>query len=616
MERNKRTPLLFFFLPILHVCTIRMVQGCDSQPGQTLYCHSDYNRTVTCEWNSTYEDNHECILNGKGEYTENKSCKLKPVDVSRPTLQKCSMVFGTWDEIFQKSHTITINLICDCVRIPVTTIYFWPSKLIKLDPPQKPEINLTNVSVVPAGAKKRNKIKMYRFEIQWKHEKETWRNDRSKVQIINKSCEWNCTAQLFSDALMQGERYEARVRVQAVMDELKFKCVGSDWSPTTSWVSRIGRPPKVFLDEPWIISITVTCAVVLALIMAVITLKRNKTVWIFLITKIKGQPIPNPAKSFLKDVNFQSYLSSRLTNLFTPLEITSIEIVSPVKLVPFKPEAELLEKMKSKSSYDSSNSGFSNPSYAHLGSAPPVTVSLLTAGNLDPCAADTPYGPVCSQSEDKDAGQEREEVREKDVKILKLLSNGCNKGNPPLVISDYERVEKVQLERSRLQSLDSGVCSGEEPSQESLEADSINVTESHDEINEEREAGKETEGVFQKLFGGNVDISGKGSIQVCYDYERVQKLQPDSPELQSLDVNNEIEEHFGHQESLEDTDKSSESTNLLPPPCSFSSVTAMSSNLNGPAFRPAPHCNILALMTTRWSLEASGDGYMPKQVES
>ncbi|XP_034543283.1 uncharacterized protein LOC117815588 [Notolabrus celidotus] len=371
-----------------------------------------------------------------------------------------------------------------------------------------------------------------------------------------------------------------------------------------------------FLDESWIISTTVTCAVVLALIMAVITLKRNKTIWIFLITKIKGQPIPNPAKSFLKDVNFQSYLSSRLTNLFTPLEITSIEIVSPVKLVPFKPEAELLEKMKSKSSYDSSNSGFSNPSYAHLGSAPPVSVSLLTAGNLDPCAADTPYGPVCSQSEDKDAGQEREEVREKDVKILKLLSNGCNKGNPPLVISDYEKVEKVQLERSRLQSLDSGVCNGEEPSQESLEADSINVTESHDEINEEREAGKETEGVFQKLFGGNVDISGKGSIQVCYDYERVQKLQPDSPELQSLDVNNEIEEHFGHQESLEDTDKSSESTNLLPPPCSFSSVTAMSSNLNGPAFRPAPHCNILALMTTRWSLEASGDGYMPKQVES
>ncbi len=301
-------------------------------------------------------------------------------------------------------------------------------------------------------------------------------------------------------------------------------------------------------------------------------------------------------------------------------------------VAPSGPQAALLEKMRSESSYDSTNSSYSNPSYSQI--SPPPPFSSLTAGNLELCGTDICCGPVGSQSEGKNAAQDRDEVRVKEVEFRKLLSKGSNIIEPMLVNSDYEKVEKPQMERFRLQSLDSGMCSGEEVSQESLEADSINVTDSHDEGpegKEEREGryGKEID--IQKLFGGSGGIFGKGSIQVCSDYERVQKLQADSPELTSLDsgIISGGEGQMSQEESLEDVDKSTESTSLLfPPPhpssallCSLPSFTPLLLNFSGlgssPALRPLPsHIleRIVPLSTNR-SVEPSGDGYMPVRQE-
>lgn len=293
------------------------------------------------------------------------------------------------------------------------------------------------------------------------------------------------------------------------------------------------------------------------------------------------------------------------------------------------PEAALLEKMRSESSYDSTNSSFSNPSYSQF--SPPPPVSSLTVGTLELCGADTRCGPVGSQGEGKNAEQDRDKVRGKEVEILQLLSKGSNISEPMPVNSDYEKVEKPQVERFRLQSLDSGVCSGEEVSQESLEADSINVTDSHDEGpegKEEREGryGKEID--FKKLFGGSGSILGKGSIQVCSDYERVQR--DDSPEFPSLDsgIISGGEGQMSQEESLEDIDKSTESTSLLfpPPPssalpCSLPSFTPLPLNFSAlgssPALLPLPS-HILertAPMSTNRSVEPSGDGYMPVRQE-
>lgn len=295
------------------------------------------------------------------------------------------------------------------------------------------------------------------------------------------------------------------------------------------------------------------------------------------------------------------------------------------------PEAALLEKMRSESRHESTSSNFSNPIYSQLcppPPPPPPPVSSLTAGNLAPCAAETPYGPVGGQAEGKNAEQDEDEVRAKEAEIRQLLSKGSNNSEPMLVVSDYEKAEKLHVERARLQSLDSGVCSGEEVSQESLEADSINVTDEGPEGEEEREAGNEKDVVIQKLFEGSGGDFGKGPIQVCSGYEQVQKLQADSPELDSgissggeEQVSQEESQEESLEESLEDADKSTESTSLLfppplppPPPYSVSPFfTPQPLNFFthlSPALHPQHLLETTALMSTTRSVEPSGDGYM------
>lgn len=53
------------------------------------------------------------------------------------------------------------------------------------------------------------------------------------------TCDWVCITELDPDLLIQDERYEARVRVQP--GGYSPNSIWSDWSPTASWVSPIGR---------------------------------------------------------------------------------------------------------------------------------------------------------------------------------------------------------------------------------------------------------------------------------------------------------------------------------------------------------------------------------------
>ncbi|TKS68619.1 hypothetical protein D9C73_002682 [Collichthys lucidus] len=622
MERNKKTSLLFLLLALTLVSTIN-TQDCPSRDGSPLFdtdliCYNDYNNNITCTYESKHVDS-VCTVHGERQSKYMKtysSCKLEPVDVSRPKLKRCTMIFKGY-LIFRDSHEMNIHLNCNTMK---KSILYRPACYIKLNPPSKPDVNFTSVSWVPQVGETR--ISLFLCQLQWRQKDQQWSDENKKET----ECDKSCTAIL--PDLIQDEMYEARVRVKTAQGDV-YVSTWSDWSRTASWVSPIGKvkPTPAPSDVAQGVMVTVGCVAAFALFL--ILLKTNRTTWIYVVKRIRGPPLPNPEKSFLRDVNFQTWLSPHFTkesfnSFLKPVDIVSVEVTTTVDAVtPRGMEAALLEKMRRESNYESTDT---DPSNSELSPPPPPPISSLTAGNLEPCGADTPYGPVGSQAEDKTAEQDMVEVRGKEAELLQLLSNGSNNSEPLPVISDYEKVEKPQVERFRLQSLDSGVCSGEEVSQESLEPDSINVTDCHDdgpEGKEESEGRNGKEVFFQKFFGGSRSSFDKGPIQVCSDYERVQKLEDGNSELPSLDscISSGSEEQVSQEERLEDFDKSTESTRLLfPPPSStsfFPSSTPLPLNFSGTslnsALAPLPShiLDRIALMSTTKSVEPSGDGYMP-----
>ncbi|KAK9540936.1 hypothetical protein VZT92_003353 [Zoarces viviparus] len=631
MERHNKTPLLV--LPLLYVCVCVCVcavgdENCPSVPDNKLTeltCHSDFDQTITCLWNSTSVSDHPgnvCTIFAERKHAEynnyHNSCRLEPVDASRPTLKKCLLFFKR-SYRFQTFHVLSINLSCKHT-LQTLSLSFKPACHIKPRPPPRPDINFTTWS---PQVTKHKLLTLYRSELQWKHEDQSWTDPSVLKNILtaDDNEEGSYTRELDEKELRRGERYEARARVKAIQGKDKsFWSDWSDWSPVASWESAVGGTKERPSDLHVGVLAMVAAAAAFAVFLVVIRFKTDKSTWVYMVKRIRGPPLPNPAKSFLQDVDFQNwsphFSDESSHSLFKPVEVVSVEVTSAVDAVaPLGLEAALLQKMRSESSYESTSSIFSNPSYSHLcpppPPPPPLPVSSLTAGSLAPCAADTPYGPVGGH-----ADKAEQEARGEEVKIRLLLSKGGNDSESMPMVSDYEKAEKIQVERARLQSLDSGVCSGEEVSQESLEADSINTAEGE----EESEGGSGKEVDFQKLFGGGGGVFHKGSIQVCSGYERVETPQPDRPELLSMDsgVSGVGEE----QVSQEDVDQSSESSCLLspplPPPCSSSPgfpplFTPRPLDLCGSGLSPAPPSHFLeriALMSTSRSVEPSGDGYM------
>uniref|UniRef100_A0A669BTY9 Interleukin-2 receptor subunit beta-like n=1 Tax=Oreochromis niloticus TaxID=8128 RepID=A0A669BTY9_ORENI len=616
MERNKKTLSLFILLPVLLLCRS---DECPSLP-QNLTCYTDFNRIITCLWNSRYvSDDTACTIHAQNKCLDrpySASCHLKSVDISRPALKKCSLIFEM-ENTFLSFDELSLNLSCNQMKSVITS--FKPSYHIKVNPPAEPKVNFTSVSWL-SQVPEHERISSYRSELQWKKQDQSW-SDPAVHRKLGIQCGQECKAELEPDLLIQGGRYQARVRVRSVKPQPEG--AWSDWSPTASWESPLGKikPPS---GNMFLVPVTIVGVVVL---LAGLLLSTHKTTRVYIVKKIKGPPIPDPGKSFLREIQ-SGFTSEYFQSFLKPVEIITVELTSPVDaVVAYKPDEKM---MLNKGSYDSTSSSFSNPSYSELCSPPPI--SSLTAGNLKPCAADTPYGPVGAQGEGKSTEQESDEAREKEKETLMLLLKGSSNSEPVQVISDYEKTERLDNDRFRLQSLDSGMCSCEEVSEESMEADSINMTDSHDEEpegEEKKEGGNEQKADFRRLFGSSGGVFGK-FIPVCSDYERVEKQQADSPELPSLDsgVSSGGEEQLSQDEGMEDADKSTESTRFLFPPhpssalpCSLLSFPQLPLNLPGPRLSPAVQrqpghmTQGFALMSAGRSVEPSGDGYMPVKQE-
>ncbi|XP_029950453.1 uncharacterized protein LOC115390659 isoform X2 [Salarias fasciatus] len=561
MERNQKTPVLLLLL-FLQACRVKC-HKCPSSPDPNLTCFNDFNHTMTCEWNSASDRSGTvCTLFAEDNYPDSYSgsCELEPVDSSRPALMACSVDFKT-GYIFYRKDNVSLKVSCGREK-HIVSISYKPYCHIKVNP-GKPAVNATTVS----WSMHHSSIKSWKYELQWKRGDQAW----SEATVLKKEnlMSGRFKVELEEEWLDRGQSYEARVRMMVEEGSGPW----SDWSPAASWVSPVGRskqPPKA-AGSVWQMSVAVAAAAaVLLLIGAVIMLKRST--WVYVVKRIRGPPILTPPMSLLQDDTLQGWLQPYFTSdsfhsVLKPVEVVSVEVASAVDaVVPWKPQTKASTE---KGGFDSTGSNFSNPSYSDLCGGPPPVFPLF-AGSLEACAADSPYGPVGSGAADR-SGEEPRAEEEKDVDILKLF---CKENSGAESAPDGE---KLQVEHLRLQSLDSGVCSGEEVSQESMEADSIG---GHD---EEADGGSAIKVDFRTLLGSS-SVFSKGSILVCSGYEAVEKLSC-GPVLPRRDSNPPSSRE-------EPEEKSPESTPLLLPPCSVLSQHAL-------------------LMAAGSSVEPSGDGYTP-----
>nr|XP_015799030.2 uncharacterized protein LOC107375161 [Nothobranchius furzeri] len=599
--KRKKTRFLFFLFHLLQMCRS---DTCPKQ-NKDLTCYNDYSHVITCVWKSSSGSDltdEECELDGVKvldgeEYTT--SCTLQPSDASGQSLKRCSLVFSE-TYFFVTYDEISIHVSCLPSNHRETFLYK-PACHIKLSHPEKPDVNITTVSWIPQANKHEN-VQLYVSQLEWKRQDQSWSDPSVQKQKRNIACPWSCEVNLDPDLLMQGDTYEARVRV--MVGEKGLEGTWSDWSPTESWVSQVGeiRPPTGI--SVVVLNLSLAGLTVFGLLLVVIFLRMKKNTWVYVVKKVSGPPIPNPAKA----AHFQNWSSPNFTSesihsFLKPVEIVSVEVTSSVDAVTFcEPDVKTMPESISR---ESSGSSFSNPSYSELCSS--STKSSAAAGDLMPCSMDAPYKPVCGQGEEKNPEQGREGASEKDMEIMKLILNGSSDSKAVKMISEYEKVKDVQVERFRLRSVDSGMCSCEEVSQESMEVDSINMTDGQEEASPSEEKKKGGDGMkvdHLKLVGRSGGMLGRNTIQVCLDYKPFPKLQAGSPELPSLDSGISCREE--ERESQDDK------------PAHFLSPPHPSTQFNFPSpLLPALPCMFekIPLMSDSMPLLLCDDGYKPVRQE-
>ncbi|XP_027873831.1 uncharacterized protein LOC114144829 isoform X1 [Xiphophorus couchianus] len=637
---------LFLFL-VLRICSAR-ADKCSILPPNSLTCYNDYNDSMNCVWDSSHVrhlTDDVCTIHAENHIANRPYkafCELKSIDASNPALKSCSMKFSK-PYIFMTFHNLSLTVRC-MPSEHCEAIYQTPAHNVKLNPPGQPNVNQTIVTWT-SQVEEHTRITTFYSQLQWKQKDKSWTDPN--ILSKNVQCSRNCKAHLDPSLFTRDETYEARARVQ--FQEPFLLGTWSDWGPTRSWVSQVGTSKLTPEPDVAVSTRGVLTLAGLGLLLAGVGLCLRKKQLIYVVESFKGGRIPDPGKSEIfqdwfslnskgqevipasmpEKSGVQTWLSSHFTgecvqSFLSSVDIVSYEVTSTVDAMKFcRPEAKA---MPEGNSYDSSCSSFSNPSYSELCSS-----DCVPAKKLQPCAPDAPYKPAGGRGEERDAERDSEAEAKKELEMVKLLFMGDDK-QKAVIISDYEKVGKQQLqqqaERLRLHSVDSGMCSCEEVSQESMEGDSINTADGHDEgtkegkqEDEKEEGGNATKLDFQ-MFGSSGNILGKNSIQICLDYKQIPRLRPESPAppCQDSGVSMIAEENEEQEGDTEDDDKPSETTCFLFPPHPPRALPQHPLSTTLSSFLPPLHGNdILKQLALSGSMlrQPCSDGYMPaKQRES
>ncbi|KAJ3614835.1 hypothetical protein NHX12_018405 [Muraenolepis orangiensis] len=415
----------------------------------------------------------------------NMSCDLRPLDL-RPPLRACTLVSAD-PEVFSVQDMWKISLVCESVAsIPVT-------------------------SFKPA--------------------------DHNELE------------------LGRGRSYQAHSRIRPHLGP-KYQSMWSDWSPVVSWVLPVGTEESLAPGRPagvqWV---TAAVGVLVVLSLAVIVCKTDRESWVYMVKKIRGPPLPNPAQFLRPDGKSQVWLKTGFT-CESHHTLTRLDAISPVEVTdPWSAPPE-------KQTPRATSSSYCNPSYAPLPLLPrlpalsfsplpslssnPLLPLLHPRGNLEPCDADSPYGPMGMGEEttgepepedDENPGEDRGDRGRWSADLLHMISGGCVGSTGSMAVCpDYQKVGDVGAQRSPDPAVG---CSGDGGEGEGGgKGGGGSQTNDGSPGSESREkAGGQSH--VEKLLSREGGITlGQGSLEVCLDYEKVRSLEVylDYEKVRSLEV--------------------------------------------------------------------------------
>lgn len=431
-------PSLLVLVLLLSLCSAS-ASACENNSISNLFCFYNYNRSIRCEWTTDRTD--MCSLQAHNLKRDSKQKFFQAFDLAcalelteRPRLRRCSLQLNK--TILMVHHVLSLKLSCVHMAQSLVTQYR-PLCHVKLDAMDAPTVNGSSLSWTKPRVLKQG---ILQYEIQWTPQHRPWADGWSK-----KRQEWN--AELQTDSLVLGQKYSARVRVRAQLSSPSWWSEWSEWSPTLSWTSAVGKSQETATPHAsggvgadgagvW----TAVTVVVFTLGLVVVLFGTSRVHRVYMMKLVKGVPLPSPTPSVLK-LGWQPPLFSNDSYLafFKPEDI-----ITSVELLPLEPRSTpdcLLPPEDNPSSPSEplrfSQSNFSNPMYSEV------------CPNPDPDPSPEPADPLG------------------DLDLLLLLSTA--RQSPGVdVVCEYERVEGPGGDRVRLTSVDSGVGSGEEVSQDSL----------------------------------------------------------------------------------------------------------------------------------------------------
>ncbi|XP_062322132.1 interleukin-2 receptor subunit beta [Osmerus eperlanus] len=417
-------------LHLLVVVFLMQIQTGHSQMQDSLKCLNDLINNITCVWNiSRHETGTDARYTLFGERITNYSklryrfvpCELRPMR-SDPALRACSLLLPP-NKTFRNAEKYTIGVrLNGSSQDFVVNMTYKLNPNIKMLPPTRPGVENLSISwTIYMG-----KISEYNCQVQYKNHEDPWES-AINVHLPNTQR----SLDLDVDRLVMGQRYQARVRVRVPEKKSPYGA-WSDWSPTASWESKVGEmptpsPPPPGFQLVWFSEASgVLVGVVVVIILGLTWLcSTHKPTRLYIVKKLLGPPLPNPSK-FFPDLNsaqgedFKTWLSpkfareSYLDAFLLPVHISPLEVTHTVDTVsPRRPQAGTAspEDKKKKMARDlGSCSTFSNHSYSlNLHLALPAN-----GGALEPCTADSPYGPLVGHREEERGGDAEEESDEEE----------------------------------------------------------------------------------------------------------------------------------------------------------------------------------------------------------